>query len=77
MFSSRDEFQLFGCEVGELFFESGFFEIGFLEGPREDIGYFDLSLLVDEDIIGSNISYFTVYFREIFSTANENIDKIP
>ena len=41
------------------------------------MGYFDLSLLVDENVIRTNISNFAFDFIEIFSTGYQTVKKVP
>jgi hypothetical protein len=65
-----DDAHFFWCKVGQLFFEGCFFEICFFVGPRENICDFDLSFLVDENIVGANVSDFSFDFAEVTSTAH-------
>ena len=58
-------------------FEGSFIEVGAFVGPAVEITYFDLSLLVDEDVVGSDISYFAVDFIEILCAGDQGVEEVP
>ena len=58
-------------------FEGGFVEVGAFVGPAVEVAYFDLSLFVDEDVVGSDISYFAVDFIEILGAGDEGVEEVP
>lgn len=63
----------FRGEVGELLFEGSFLVVGFFVGPGKDVGDFDLSLFVDEDVVRPDISDFSVDGVEVLGTADQTI----
>ena len=60
MISSGYQLHLLRGEVGQGPFEGSFVEICLLMRPTVQIGYFDLSLLVDKDVVGSDVSDFAL-----------------
>lgn len=76
MVAFGDDAHFFGCEVGELFFECGFFEVGFFVGPGEYVCDFDLSFFVDEDVVGAYVTDFAFDFVEVFGAADEAVEEV-
>jgi hypothetical protein len=74
LYSFGDDSEFFGCKIGECLFEGGFFEVGAFVGPTVQICDLDLSFLVDEDVVGSYITDFTVNFVEVRGAAHQTIE---
>jgi len=64
-------------EVSELFFEGSLLKIGFFVRPRKDVGNLDLPFLIDEYVVGSDISYLSVDRVKISGTADQAVEEIP
>lgn len=69
MVALGNEPNFFGREVGELLFEGSLIEVGAFVWPAVEVGYLDLALFVDEDIIGSHVTDLAIDFGEVPRTA--------
>lgn len=72
-----DELHLLWCQVGEGLLEGGLIEVGLFVGPTIEIGDFDLSLLIDEYVVGPDIADFAVDPTELSRAAGQRIQQIP
>lgn len=52
-------------------------EASFFVRPRKDVGDFDLSLLIDEDIVGSDITDLSVDRVEVSGAADQAVEQVP
>lgn len=75
--SLLDQPHFFRRDVGELFLEGSLLKVGLLIGPREHIRNFDLSLLIDEDIMRPHVPNLPFQPRKILSAADETKQQIP
>jgi len=73
MMAFGDESHLFGGKIGELLFEGSFLEVGFFVGPGKEVGDFDLSFFVDEDIGSSYVPYFVVDGVEVLGAGDQGV----
>ena len=55
---------------------AGLVEVGLLVGPAEPVANLDLSLIIDEDIVGTHISDLAIYRGEIFRSQKQSIKQI-
>lgn len=77
MISLWNEPHFFRREVGQLSLEGSFVEVGALVRPTVQISYFDLTFLVDENVIGSDIADLTIDSTEVTSTWTETVEQVP
>lgn len=69
--------RLLGRQVCSLVVVDCLDVVGDLAGPREQIAHLDVPLLVDEDILGTDIADFLPQFHKIMGSRDERVEEVP
>lgn len=64
-------------EVGGFVVKDRFHVIVIFIGPAPDIGQLDLTLFINEDVLGSDVTKFDLFPFEILCSSDTCVQKIP